>query len=206
MFSAVVFTAGRSGSHLVIDNLSTYFKTPKRHWWDNSFKYGVVHSHNPLYRPPNDNFICIINTRKDEFAAMISMLITVRTNEFMHYSNKSIDPFEISKDEFIGMYNYFKCFYKSICLTGFKKVIEIEYEPLIADPKYLFSKFDLDQQTVYNLKKSPYDYRELITNLDDIKKLYLELLSTNISEDQLRDFKDNIVTDLTNIRNKNTQS
>ena len=131
---------------------------------------------------------------------MISMLLTRRTNEFTYYSNKNIIPFEIPKQEFRDVYHYFKCFYKSINLDAFKEIVEIEYESLINDPTYLFSKFGIRHNTVYNLKKSPYDYTKLVTNLDDIKKVYIKLIKTDISQEQVENFKISIVSDLEDIR------
>lgn len=201
MFSAVVFTPGRTGSQLILHNLIRYFKCNKRNWWDTDIYNGcVIHSHNPLYIPPTDEFICVVSKRNDMFASILSTQIGIRTNEFIHYSNKDVEPFSVTPTQFIDCYHYNKCFYKSINYTRFKSVVEIEYYSLINDPSYLFSMFGVDANTVYNLRKSPYRYQDLILNLEELKELYMNLEASDISAELLENFKLKVVNDLEDIR------
>lgn len=211
MFSAVIFTPGRTGSQLILHNLIRYFKCAGRNSWETNVTNGcVVHSHNPLYNPPSPEFICVVSKRNDMFASILSKQIGRKTDEFVYYSNKVIEPFTVALDQFTDNYYYSKCFYKSIDYTRFKSVVEIEYESLINDPTYLFSMFDVNVKTEYTLPKSPYKYQDLILNIEELKELYLKLEATDITTELLENFKLNIVNDLEDIRlnhngNKNSE-
>lgn len=202
MFSAVIYTPGRTGSKLIQRNLIDQFTSLQKTWHDKKpFDSGIVHCHNPLYIPPNKNFTCVISTRRNEFDAMLSMIITKHTKEFANYTNKTVDPFCVSETEFKSMFHYYVCFYELIDRSFFNNIVEIEYESLINDPKYLFSKFDIDKETQYNkIKKSPYDYYSLITNTDELKKLYIEMKSVPLTSDDINRVKNNIELDLHNLR------
>jgi hypothetical protein len=201
MFSAVVFTAGRTGSHLIANNLSSYFKSPLRSHNKIDYEFGVIHSHNPLYKPPNDNFVCIINKRRDEFTGMVSMLLTKRTGEFTKYSNKNIDSFNVSLHEFYAIYLYNKAFYKIIDQTNFKETIEICLEDMILDPYYLFNQFGIEQKTNYSLSpQSPYDLTKIITNLDELYQSYTELEKTPVTDKDIEQVRNSINTELHDIR------
>ena len=150
MFSAVIYTPGRTGSKLIERNLIDHFSSLHRSWQNKKlFDSGIVHCHNPLYVPPNKNFICIISTRRNEFDAILSMITTKQTKEFATYTNKTIEPFEVSETEFKSMFYYYTCFYEIINRSFFDSVVEMEYESLISNPKYLFSKLGIDHVTNY---------------------------------------------------------
>jgi hypothetical protein len=202
MFSAVIYTPGRTGSKLIERNLIDHFSSLHRSWQNKKlFDSGIVHCHNPLYVPPNKNFICIISTRRNEFDAILSMITTKQTKEFATYTNKTIEPFEVSETEFKSMFYYYTCFYEIINRSFFDSVVEMEYESLISNPKYLFSKLGIDQVTNYKkIKKSPYDYHSLITNVNELKKLYLEMKSTPLTQEDINQVKNNIELDLHNLR------
>jgi hypothetical protein len=200
MFSAVVFTPGRSGSHLITKNLSSYFKSPLRMHNDADYTYGIVHSHNPLYKPPTDDFVCIINKRKNEFDAIVSMILTKRTGEFIYYTNKDIDKFSVSATEFQETYTYYKSFYHAINQSYFKQIIEIYYEDLINDKKYLFSTLGINCDTEYMIQKSPYDYYKLVENISELRDLYNQLELTPITLEEIETFKNNIESDLIDIK------
>ena len=197
-FSAVVYTAGRTGSHLIVKNLIRQYRVQPRFDSDIGFIDGVVHTHNPLYIPPNNNFIAIISQRQNLFDSIISMEVTKITNEFVAYSNKPITPYAISIEQFKDCYFFQKAFYQAIDRTLYNKVIEINYEDLISNP---------DALSAVNVKidillgnKSPYNYYELITNINELKEIYLQLEQIPITTKDVEQLKCTIGADLKDIR------
>jgi len=160
MTSLVVITAGRTGSLLIVDNLRRHFKD-------------VYHTHDPLYIPANHDSICVISKRKNDFLAMISMQIGVKTNEYLTYTNKDVEPFIIEVKDFTNFYLHYNAIYTQIKTEYYKKIIEIYYEDLLDDPQHLFSLFGIDALTDYKLTlKCPYNYEKLVLNLKELKGLY----------------------------------
>ena len=198
-FSAVVYTAGRTGSHLIIRNLCDHYHVNQHFDYDTNIVDGIVHTHNPLYTPPSDNFIAIISRRQNLFDAILSMELTKITNEFIDYSDKKITPYAIDLKKFESCYFYQKAFYQIIDTSKFKKVIDIFYEDLISNPDCLLEEFNF-KFSISLSKKSPYDYYNLITNIDELKKLYQTLEQTTITDDQLAQFKKTVRQDLDDIR------
>jgi hypothetical protein len=196
MFSAVVYTAGRTGSHLIVNNLTNYFKVPARNYYDNNYINGVVHCHNPLYIPPTDDFTCIVSKRKNK----ISAIFASQTAEFTHYSDKIIEPFKISIDNFKSSYIHYESVYKLIDISYYNNIIEIYYEDLINDPLHLFSKLNINWSIKYLTEKSPYNYYKLIENIDELKFCYDTLELTEISIDDINSVKASIEEDLNDIR------
>lgn len=196
-FSAVVYTAGRTGSHLIVDNLCKHYNVLERSDINTNFTDGIVHTHNPLYNPPAENFIAIISRRRNLFESILSMELTKITNEFTIYTNKEIKPYNIDPVKFKGCYFFQKIFYQIIDRTGFQKVIDVYYEDLISNPNCLLSDFNitLDLST----GKSPYDYYELITNIDELKELYLDLDSKALTQADLNIFRQTVEADLKDI-------
>ena len=201
MVSAVIYTAGRTGSHLIETNLSSYFKSPMRNWWKCEYEHGIVHAHNPFYIPPNNTFICIISKRKNEFSAILSLILTRTTAEFIEYTSKHIDSINISEDEFTNTYRYYKAYYQLVDTAKYDTMV-LYYEDIIDDPKYLFSKFGVDKVMVPIHQKSPYDYYKLIENVNALKILYDEYEKTPLSSEIIQQVKASIEQDLLEIRTK----
>lgn len=201
MFSAVVYTTGRTGSNLITRNLATYFKVP--HYNDNDIStdvdHGVVHCHNPLWFPSNNNFVCILSKRRNLFDAIMSILLGKTSNEFSTYTNKLIVPTTVSQLDFTNCYWFMKSFYASIDTSSFKQVLDIYYEDLIDNPSYLFSLLNIDSKTSYNLsEKSPYRYKDLILNVDLLRILFADLEKLTLTDDLIASFKNSIKMDLEN--------
>ena len=197
-FSAVVYTAGRTGSHIIIQNLCRHYNIISHAYTDRGFIDGVVHSHNPLYESPTDNFIAIISHRRNLFEAIVSMKLTKKTNEFIQYTNKEISPYAIDITKFKNCYFYQKAFYQSIDRTKYKKIVDIDYEDLISDSNCLLADFGI----VIDLSlidKSPYDYHNLITNIDELQEIFQELEQVPITLEELKQFKKTVEEDLMNI-------
>jgi hypothetical protein len=201
MFRAVVFTPGRTGSKLIVKNLVKHFNSSELS--DKSVTVesnGIVHTHNPLFVPPGDNWIAIMSRRENLFEVVLSTLIGKRTNEFVTYTNKHIEPFSVDSVEFEQTYMYMKPFYELIDTSKFVRVVDIYYEPLVSDSRYFFAQFDIDADTEYPLIKSPYNYYNLIVNVGELEQQFQELESVPIAPDLIESLKYSIQQDLDNIR------
>jgi hypothetical protein len=197
MFSAVIYTTGRTGSQLIGHNLSSYFQSSYYDGRSFNADHGVVHCHNPLWIPPNDNFICIISKRKNLFNAILSSLFGNISKEYVAYTNKNFEPLTISEFDFIRCYWFMKTFYKAIDTSYYKQIVEIYYEDIIDNPKHLFSCFNIDRNTEYNLsKKSPYCYSELILNFNELQSLFNDLEKLPVTTQLIDSLKKTIETDL----------
>ena len=192
MFSAVVFGAGRTGSHLIKRNLADYFKSNH-----------VIQTHNPLLQLPTAHTVPVISRRASMFDAIISMFVASKLDKFHWTSanlNINIESFEITSTEFTNMFVFQTAFYQAIDSRKFTNSIEIVYEELLADPKYLFSKFGHDHDIKNLLTKSPYDANSSIANIDQLKDLYSDLSATGITAQDYDFFIQNVENDLKNIK------
>jgi hypothetical protein len=192
MFSAVVFGAGRTGSHLIKRNLADYFKSTH-----------VIQTHNPLLELPTAHTIPVISRRASMFDAIISMFVASKLDKFHWTSanpNINIESFEINSTEFTNMFVFQTAFYQAIESRKFTNSIEIVYEELLADPKYLFSKFGHDCDIKNLLVKSPYDANLSIANIEQLKDLYSDLSANGITAQDYEFFIQNVENDLKNIK------
>lgn len=197
MFSAVVYTTGRTGSHLICMNLSSYFQVPFYSNQNSNITSGVVHSHDPLWVPSSSDFICILSKRKNIFNSIISNLVGRVSEEWTNYSNKSIDPVVIDELDFTHCYWFMRAYYNAIDTSKFKKTIEIYQEDLLKDSKYLFSLFDIDCATQYNLtEKSPYKYSDIVLNFLELKTMFGELEKLPLTDELVDALKGSIKIDL----------
>lgn len=171
-FNAVVLTPGRTGSHLICDNLANYFQVPVLDWLDEPIDGSVVHCHNPCFIPKYENTIGIISKRRDLLSTLISLGIAKKTKEYTEYTNQVLEPFELNEHDFQKSYTWHKNWYHLIDKKTYSKVIEIYYEDLINDEYHLFSKFEIIQRTTYYDTKSPYDHKKSILNYDKIKEKF----------------------------------
>ena len=197
-FSAVVYTAGRSGSHIIVQNLCRHYNVVSHAYADRGVVDGVVHSHNPLYEPPTDDFIAIISHRRNIFESILSTELAKVTNEFTQYTNKEISPYAIDITKFKDCYFYQKAFYQTINRTNYRKTVEVDYEDLISDPNCLLADFGvkIDLSLSY---KSPYDYYNLITNINELQEIFQELEQKPITSEEIEQFKKKVEEDLMDI-------
>lgn len=197
----VVFTTGRTGSQLISLNITKYFNIPMyNNGFDANISSGVVHSHNPFYTPNNKNeAVAILSCRRNLFDSIISAFVADRTNEFVKYSNKVVEPFYIKPIDFEHRYNFERVYYKLINCQNFSKVIYIYYEDMMADPKHLFSQLGIDANINLSvIKKSPYRNQDLILNFDKIEELYGRLLLTPLTNSDIDSVRNSIEDDLKN--------
>jgi len=193
MFSAVVFGAGRTGSHLIKHNLNQYFKSNL-----------VITTHNPLLKLSTNDTIPVISRRRNMFDAILSMFVASKLDKFHFFKSDSstinIDPFAIDTVSFEGMFEFQTAFYRAIESRKFTNSIEVFYEDILLDSKYLFSKFGHDHQIKDLIIKSPYDVKSLITNIEQLSDLYRNLDSKGISEQSYNFFIETVENDLKNIQ------
>ena len=197
-FSAVVYTAGRTGSHLLIKNLCKHYDVAIRSDRGINFTDGIVHTHNPLYTPPTKNFTAIISRRHNLFESILSMELTKLTNEFVAYTNKKITPYLIDIENFKNCYFFQKAFYRAIDCSAYRKVVDIYYEDLISDLDCLWPEFNIKLDISNG--KSPYNYYDIITNVDELKEVYQQLEQVDITEEEIIQFKKTVQKDLDDIR------
>ncbi|CAB4128185.1 hypothetical protein UFOVP112_11 [uncultured Caudovirales phage] len=165
----IIFTPGRTGSTLIIGNLSRYFR----------YAVDIRQEHHSNYKPASDDFTCILSRRRNTFDAIISQLVVEHTKETSIYSGTKNTPMYGSEETFKNLYFMYNSYYKQIDLSGYRNVIEMYYEDLIEDPYYLFSRFNISERTRYDFcEKSPYNKEELIINFDELKELYKKLNGT----------------------------
>ena len=191
-FSVVVFTAGRTGSHLIKHNLSKYFDSDQ-----------VIQTHNPLLELPASTTIPVISRRRNMFDAIISMIVASRIDKFhwtQHDATINIDPFDIDVLDFENSFVFQTAFYRAIDARKFTNSIEIFYEDMVDDLTYLFSKFGQNHTIENLLSKSPYDSNSLITNIDQLQNLYNQLNAIGISDDVYENFITSINNDLVDIK------
>jgi hypothetical protein len=112
-----------------------------------------------------------LSKRQDQFAEVISHAVMDITGEVHIYSNATA-PFAVDLNRFYNLYHAHKSFYNKIHLDGYTKVVDIWYDQLISDPYYLYRELGQNQKTDYTtIPKSPYDYRQLITNYTELEQV-----------------------------------
>jgi hypothetical protein len=176
-----VYSPGRTGSTLIVKNLEKYlskYETPH-------LPFDVIHTHDPKFVPPTDDYVCIVSYRESSLDVSCSLYVSDKTGELIQYSGQEIEPFAVDKDEFRKTYFSIKAFYKTIDLSKFNKVIRLWYTPLMTDRTYLFKRLGISVplSTDYGRSnKSPYDYTHLITNYSELQEYEIELDRKNIGK------------------------
>jgi hypothetical protein len=186
----IVFTSGRSGSHLIRANLSQHFRD-----------YEVVQTHNPMY-PVRDNDICVVSRRRDQFVANLSMCVASKLDKFHFYPGDTLDEkatTEISENYFVNLCFFQKAFYKTLDQRNLPNRIDVDYEDLIANDKYLFSKFGVDKSIKPLLLKSPYNVYELVNNIDAMRVVFAREANKEISQQELDNYIAGVAADISDI-------
>ena len=178
-YSIVVVSVSRTGSVLITQNLAKHFDC------------AILHTHNPLIRV-NQNQLVILSLRKKTLDTIVSMILASRTKETIEYSNQAIEPFYVGYDEFETKFWHVQCFQQTV-KNRFPEALIVEYEPLMADSKYLFSFFGIDKETSYNLtNRSPYSNKALIENYSECETWFDQLQSQTITQLMLDDFAESM--------------
>ena len=171
---------------LIKGNLASHFECP------------VDHSHDPLVEANTDQLV-VISKRFNDFNTIVSTIIGYRSNEFVTYTMKEIKPFVVSKKELESTFWYVRC-HQAVTQKRFPSSVIVYFEPLIDNPKYLFSLFGVDTQTSFSFpKKSPYSAQQLIINYEELKPWFDQLCTQSVTETLLTNFIQSIQIDLSNI-------
>jgi hypothetical protein len=191
MFSAVVLTPGRTGSQLILKNLSKHFEKDGN----------IIHSHDPLIKSEDANTWAFISHRRDVFSSMISTLVGKRTNEHTKYHGKYNKRFTVDQIEFTNTYQHHKIFYEVIDKNNFAQCVDVYYEDLISDPYYLFSKLNINKPIDLTLQvRNPYQNNELIINIDQCHAWFEQLHSQEITQLEIGWYRNSIQQDLIKIK------
>jgi len=169
----VVFTAGRTGSQIICANLAQYHACARYDAKQQDISAGVVHSHYALWDPPDLQWIGVLSRRKNDFEAMCSYYIGDKTKEFVTYTNKSVQPFAVDYQDFERYFHHRQLFYCAVDHSKFAKTITVWYEELVSDPSHLFGQLSISKTTNLEvLSKSPYDYKKIIQNWEQMQQWY----------------------------------
>lgn len=174
MYKAVILTPGRTGSHLILKNLTQYFRED---WEYEKVKggRGIVHTHNPDFVPPVNDFIGILSRRRDQFSAILSSILARKTGEHGYYTGKTVEPFSIGRGNFLNEYHFHKTFFSRVHCHRYSKIVDVYYEDMLADRYYLFGQLGIRASCIYPGEKSPYRYDDLVTNVNELRDYYNEL-------------------------------
>lgn len=168
-YNYVVIGPGRTGSLLIMHALGALVEHDR-----------VIHTHNPInLRLPlvndRDRWILVRSYRKSEFDGAISQIISSRTNEYSHYSNKHFVPEYVDLNNFDAIIIGRRNVYKEIDVRNYAYAIDIYLEDMLQYPYYLFEQFgQIDQEFIKKTDQSPRHGKELISNYDEISQHWTE--------------------------------
>ncbi len=162
------------------------------------FKCSVDHSHDPLVEATTDQLV-VISKRFNDFDTIASTIIGYRSNEFVTYTMKEIEPFVVSKKELESTFWYVRC-HQAVTQKRFDSAVIVYFEPMVDNPKYLFSLFGVDTKTSFGFpRKSPYSAQQLIINYEELKLWFDQLCTQSVTETLLTSFIQSIKIDLSKI-------
>ena len=194
----IVATPGRTGSKLLVQLISNYGTTPggicnaKSDLSPNAYRKLVkfkdttnivFHTHYIDYASQlginNYESILLVSKRRDTFAALMSMCVGQVTNDWQFYTNKRVNPFTIDLKKFLNLYQFYKQWYVDVYQPTYYKVIDVYYEDIIEyGEKGIADLLNIKQyiKTTNQISpKSPYSYKDLILNWEDLYYEYLQI-------------------------------
>jgi len=140
-----------------------------------------VHTHDPQHRTDNDAITgLLIIRRRDVFSAVMSNCVVWHTNQTTIYDQTNIEPFEVTKQNFLLQYASHVWHFKNHDLTRPYGLVETFYfEDFIDDYMHVLTRLGLrlsDQHDYSNWSaRAPYSYKKLVINHQDLKVLFDEL-------------------------------
>ena len=172
----LVTSAGRSGSIFLTELIKCC-------------GYRTIHTHDLVPLPPHPQSNLIICDRKDLFASIMSMCVAKRTNEYVQYSRKTIEPFEIDcngpESEFAYQFRWHK-WYQQTCLTCknstlYKNIEVFYFEDFIHNNQTVLDRLNITlTSSVSNSTKSPHRIKQLIKNYNQCKDMFNLLMETDV--------------------------
>jgi len=122
----------------------------------------------------------VISRRRDDFATQMSGYVARHTKECGEYSNKHITPFKVDLGEFRFLNEFRETWYDSLDLTvPYYNVSTIYFEDIVATSKVVRLTYEpLFKDTILDwplLGKSPYSYKDWISNWKELYEAYLQI-------------------------------
>lgn len=205
MFSAVVYTTGRTGSYLICNNLASAFGVLVQDAESYDGSRGIVHCHDPLWKPASSDFICVVSRRRDLFGAIMSTLVGRATDEFVEYSTTAPPKISVSVKDFQACFWFMRCFYHVIPVEHYHRVINIDFDIMMRKPAYLFKRFGLVRDTDYTLStRAPWRYQDIIENHRELRDVYDSIRNLAVTDELIASFQSSIQQDLKRIHNHTT--
>jgi hypothetical protein len=183
----IIFSPGRTGSQMIAFALKEKLKEKlkERLKLNVYFSYNggvelfdpdlnfIYHTHESIIPNINKlNCTAIISRRSDEFLQIISGFVAHHTKEYHPYiSDSEPNCFNINPTDFLQVLHSKRQYYDLIDRSNYVKVVDIIYEEMLTDDRYLFKKLDLPGNMEYLTKKSPYG-TSLIKNIDELLIVY----------------------------------
>jgi hypothetical protein len=196
----VIFSQGRTGSHIILEMLTgnrgttgglanacaIWLPLNKGEYLQHVKNHNVVihlHDLSQIKELDPKNITLITSLRRDIFAQTMSTCIADMVDEWngKEYSNKIVAPVVFDKRKFINLVKRIMASRKTrLDLSSFKKVVIIYYEDLVEQgAKFLASELSLDykeSQVGHVHQSSPYRYKDIILNWEELYQEYLEIM------------------------------
>lgn len=160
----LVSSPTRVGSHLLV----AIIKAAKR---------SAVKTHDPqLELDDYSQWTLILLNRRDRFAALMSSMIWEHTRQSACYTPICKDRWSVECDNKRSQF-YMKYWYlretheqQHDFSRLYGRVLHMWYEDFVTDPGWVYRELGLTQQMPIEYpERSPYDYREMITNWEECR-------------------------------------
>ena len=139
----------------------------------------VLHTHDPWYQTDDDSITCLILLdRRDVFAAVMSNAITWNSGQSTNYQRKTIEPFELSEQDFVDLYRAHIWHRDSVNLSRpWGNVVILYFEDFVNNHEHVLKTLGLQQNPELSRSpiiqhlienRAPYNYRDVIRNHEQL--------------------------------------
>ena len=149
----------------------------------------VTHTHDLVLPTINKNSVLVICDRRDLLASILSMCIAKRTNEYVEYSGKTIEPFDIDcagpNSEFAYQFSWHR-WYQHSCTTSktaklYKNIEVFYFEDFINNHQMVFDRLNIvPVRKIQETQKSPHNIKTLIKNYNQCKDTFDSLMESEV--------------------------
>ena len=125
----------------------------------------------------------ILSLRQDLFAQLMSGCVARIVDEWSgkDYSNKIVEPLVFNKAKFSNLVKSQRQQARGLNLSGYKKVVTIYYEDLLEQgAEFVAGKLGLNYnklQVGHVYQPSPYRYKDIILNWEELQQEYLKIIN-----------------------------
>lgn len=157
----VVSSSTRVGSHYLC-------------WLIEKCAVKCIKTHNPLLVTDYALTTLCLLKRKDVFAAIMSTIITSRTQEFRQYSHMPIEPFFADLQEVDNSFHDHYFYEPRHDFTRpYAKVVTFVFEDILQDPSLVYDTLRIKPRNrIQPIPQSPYRYQDIILNHKECKERY----------------------------------